>query len=500
MTLRICVILAEGRPAGPGERRFLDMIAADARFELACVTAAPPPAPALPRPVAATLAAEGRAFPAPDRAPGDVPPAVALETAAARGCDVAVDFSHGPAALRLAEVAVHGLWRLSAFAGAAGLAEARDRAPVTRVTIWRHANGKPPVPLAGAAYDTKFLATRNRAFMREKSVQLAVRELARLSRGEAHPGAAPAAAPRGFGTADLPGYLFRTARELAARSVRAASEKLGRRPGMFHLRVGAGDGRDFDPARATDLVPGGNTFWADPFLFLHEDVLYLFYEDYDYTTRRGHLGVGRLDGMRFTPLGRALERPHHLSFPFVFRWRDEILMIPETHAAGRVEVWRATAFPLEWELAATALEGVAAVDTVVVEHDGQWWMFTNICRDSFGDFCSELHLYRVDGPMLRTVEPHPLNPVVIDAQSARAGGRVFAADGRLYRASQDNSHGIYGYGLNLMEITELSPARYAERRVRHVTPDFMPGIMGCHHLDAAGGRFVVDVRRRYIGA
>ena len=51
-----------------------------------------------------------------------------------------------------------------------------------------------------------------------------------------------------------------------------------------------------------------------------------------------------------------------------------------------------------------------------------------------------------------------------------------------------------------MEITRLDQSGYAERRVRHVVGDFDETIMGCHHMDAAAGRFVIDVRRRSLVA
>jgi hypothetical protein len=501
MTLRLCVILDRDRAPDPGMRRFLAAVSGDARFDLVAVTTAPAPASALPGAVRFALAAEARLFPAPDSAPDAVPATTALDPAMSAGCDVIIDFSHAEAALTHAGSARHGLWRLSAYGEGAGLAEARDRAPVTWVTLWRYSSTAPPEAVASARYDTKFLATRNTAFAREKSVQMILRELARLDLAGSLAAGKPAPVPpRPFASRDLPGYALRTGTKLAARALNAGLARLGGRPGAFFLRLVEGDALNFDPTTGTDLIAPGNAYWADPFLFEHDGALYLFYEEYDYASGLGHLAVGRLEGDRLIPLGAALKRPYHLSYPFVFRWQDDILMIPESNAAGRVEVWRATAFPTEWELASVAFEGIEAADTVVFEHQGAWWLFTNICQDSFGDFGTELHLFAIDGPMLNEITPHPLNPVVIDATTARGGGRVFARDGRLYRTSQDNSHGIYGFGLNLTEITDLSRTSFSERRREHIKPDFEPDIMGCHHMDSAAGRVVIDIRRRQIGA
>lgn len=506
MPLGICVVLGREHRPGPGERRLLAALADDARFNVDCVTEAPRPATTISATVRAAFAIERLLFREPDQAPTAVPDMTPFDVARQGRYDVVVDFSYGEAALALAETAREGVWRLTAFAPAAGLTQPRDRAPFNQVRLLRHRDGAGAETrvetLATARYNTKFLATRNVSFIREKSVQMVIQALARLAltgsavRGDIAP---PLGEVRGFAARDLPGYLVRTVSELAIRIWNEIGERTGRRPGMFVVRLGSGDPLAFDPATSIDLEAPPGTFWADPFLFEDASALYLFYEQYDYATRRGNLGVGRIEGDTIVPLGTALETPYHLSFPFVFRWNDEILMIPETHEVGRIEVWRATEFPTRWEKAAVAFEGVAAADTVVFEKDGQWWMFTNICNDSHQDFAAELHLFRIDSPMLNEIVPHPLNPVVIDTRTARGGGRVFAHEGRLFRASQDNSHATYGYGLNLMEITRLDDTGYEERPLRHIVADFADGIMACHHTDAAAGRFVIDVRLQAMG-
>ncbi|MEC7765291.1 MAG: hypothetical protein VX874_25535 [Pseudomonadota bacterium] len=496
--LKICVILKTG-DAGPGERRFLRGLADDPRLSLAVLTSCPSPEPSLPVVWRGALAFEARMFPPPDDLPGDVGPMTPFSEDVAAGCDVIVDFSMSRAAARLAHLARFGLWRLSTYDEAAGLTEARIRAAVTEVAL-SVLTSDGEATIATARFDTKFIASRNAAFAREKSVLLMLRELARVSRDGTLPApvTAPSMSPVPRG-ADLADYLCALTWELAMRVVRRIEAKRGKRPGMFFLRLSRGPLSKLDPASGVDLLPPGNTYWADPFLMEHEGETFLFYEDFDYATHHGHLSVGRLDGMRMEPLGPVMQMPHHLSFPFVFRWKGEVWMIPETHQAKRIELWRATDFPLEWEREAVGFDGLEASDTVVFEHGGQWWLMTNVANDSFGDFGSELHLFAIDDPMMTNPRPHPLNPVVLDATTARNGGRVFVENGRLYRASQDNSNGVYGYGLNLMEITELSMTGYRERRVRHITPDALDGIMGMHHMDAGGGYTVMDLRRSFTG-
>jgi hypothetical protein len=46
----------------------------------------------------------------------------------------------------------------------------------------------------------------------------------------------------------------------------------------------------------------------------------------------------------------------HLFFPFVFAESDEIDMVPESHQANSVRLYKAVDLPIEWWLAIDGLE------------------------------------------------------------------------------------------------------------------------------------------------
>ncbi len=494
--LSVAIVLTDAAHPSNGELRLLDHLTADPRYEVSALWHAAPPTvpPTLSERIRAAF--ENRAVPVP---PAYVPrhwhPAAALpQPDEAPAADVIVDFSHSGIPEAVTTAAGQGLWRVSSYLPGAGIADAVAGRPVTRVDLIRTLPDGGQQAISHAVYDTKFLARRNAGYIREKSVQLIIHALACLHR-DGKVTVAPGPATEKAARASLTGYGYRTAREVAYRIADKASARLGGSPGGFGLRIGTGDITSFDPASGIDVPMPKGHFWADPFLMVHENRVFCLFEDFDYDTGLGQIGAGVLTDRGMDDLGRAFSASHHLSFPFVFRHQGEIFMMPETHQAGRLEIWRATGFPLQWTLHATAFEGTGLADTVLFTRDGAWWMLTGLCNDSFGDFCGELHLFRTSGPDLSWMEPHPLNPVVIGADTARGGGRVHDVGGRLLRVSQDNSGGIYGWGLNVMEIERLSPTEYAERRVRHVTPDFAPGLVGCHHFDCAGGRWILDVRR-----
>ena len=410
-------------------------------------------------------------------------------------CDVIVDLRPGPAPADLCARARFGVWQFSCHDDRSiAAAMARGASAVTCEIYRQTADDPVRRVMCQTLVQGKHAIAPTQAFASEKTVQLALHMLRRLAMSRVLP---PATGIAAFGDAPAVRDLAR----YGLRMFRQAVSRLGRRllPGKgraapFGLRTGKGDLPDLDPGPGTDLPQPEDVFRADPFLFENDGEVFCFFEEFPFETGRGKIAVARLHEGGAEPLGDALVTDYHLSFPFVFRHEGEIFLMPETLQADRLEIWRCTEFPLKWERHATAFEGQGMADPVLFQSGDAWWLFANTSHDSFGDFSSELSLFRVDGPDLGKIVPHPLNPVVVGSDVARGGGRVFERDGRLYRFSQDNSGDIYGYGLNLMNITELSESGYEERRIAHFTPDRIPGALGCHHADAVAGWFVVDVR------
>ncbi|UJW77382.1 glucosamine inositolphosphorylceramide transferase family protein [Rhizobium sp. SL42] len=400
-----------------------------------------------------------------------------------------------------------GEWRFSFSAEAcegtdwSGYAGVIENRPATemRIDIRRGAPLRHET-LVAAAFNTKFSAIRNADFIKERAVTLVMRELRRVAdTGRLEPSGnratdkARSDPPSG---SVLLRYGWGLASELLARSCKALQSKFGGGAAVWALYVGQGSPRDFDPRQSVLIAPDKDEIRADPFLLEHEGEVYLFYEAYAPGDGKAHIAVSRLVGNRVERLGIALNCPHHLSYPFIFRHDGQLFMMPETNQARRLEIWRCVEFPLRWELHSTALEGQSPADSTLTQFNGRWWLLTNLSDfHAYEDHCSELHIFEVDGPDLKTVVAHRNNPVVIDSTTARNGGRPFVQDGKLYRPSQRNEFGIYGYGLNIMEIEQLDLDSFRERCVRTITPDFSPGLVACHHMDAAGGHYVIDAMR-----
>jgi hypothetical protein len=258
----------------------------------------------------------------------------------------------------------------------------------------------------------------------------------------------------------------------------------------------------FDHAfgRFNRLIPPSDRFWADPFPVKVGDTHFIFLEEYLYATRKAHISVVELNrgDVPRAPVP-VLERPYHLSYPFMFEWRDEYFMVPEAASSGRVELYRARAFPHDWVMEQVLLDGVPGIDPTLVEIDKTWWMFLNLAPGPGGYGANdELHLYAAESP-IGPWRPHRLNPVISDVRSARPAGRLFQYQRDWYRPSQDSSN-RYGYALKLNRITQLTESSYAESEVATVLPTWHRGLLANHTFNQTDDLCCIDglVRRRKV--
>lgn len=267
---------------------------------------------------------------------------------------------------------------------------------------------------------------------------------------------------------------------------------LGTRYGCWTLFIGKGNFLESTLFRLKPVAMPKGEFWADPFVFEYRDEKYVFFENYSYSTGRGKISCGKIEKDQLVDVVDVLTTDYHLSYPFVFEEDGEIYLMPEAAENNRLEIHRCTRFPDKWELFTTAFEGERIVDaTFHDDQNGQKWLFLNKMIDST-DSVAELYVYQVDSIEVNNPVPHQDNPVLIDSKVARGAGPTFQYEGQTYRPSQRNSDGIYGRAINVNKITKLNLHEYEEETIVTAYPDFLPGLMGMHHLHQADDMFVID--------
>jgi hypothetical protein len=232
-------------------------------------------------------------------------------------------------------------------------------------------------------------------------------------------------------------------------------------------------------------APRGH-FQADPFLFMHGDRRWLFFEDYDYAARRACIACAEVlaDG-RLAASVTVLTRPYHLSYPCVFSTEDGIYMIPETRGHGTVELYRCRSFPDAWEFVQVLLDA-QAVDTTVWCEAGLCWFFVTLREPRDGAL--QLWLFYSTSVTAEWVS-HPANPISTDARSSRGAGAIYRESGKLIRPSQDCSKN-YGRSFTLNEILLLNREEYCERALCMV--EAPKGFIGTHTYAKLDDLEVID--------
>jgi hypothetical protein len=234
------------------------------------------------------------------------------------------------------------------------------------------------------------------------------------------------------------------------------------------------------------------TYYADPFLFVHAGRTWLFAEAFPYDGRVGYLVAAPLgpDGTP-GPFETVLSRPYHLSYPQIFAHDGEVFMVPESGGNHAVEILRATEFPKVWAPHTVLMDKTTLSDPTLFEHGGRWWMLGS-GRAYGGSSQDELSAFHAPSPF-GPWTAHAANPIKSDARCSRPGGPVMRRDGRLLRPAQDCVDG-YGAGLAWCEIQELTPDSFREEVIgRWRGVDFGP-YQGVHTYTAAGGFEAIDLK------
>ena len=218
------------------------------------------------------------------------------------------------------------------------------------------------------------------------------------------------------------------------------------------------------------------TTTADPFLYTHEDRLYLFYEV------QTDFGVGEIWAQSMDALGEwsshgcVLNEDFHLSYPQVFSLDGKIWMIPEASASGKVWLYSAEVFPNEWIKSRILIHEVLLDPSIIIQSEGIFLLGTT--REN------ELKIYfsqDLNHEFILT------NIVKLENKFlARNAGRPIYVKNILYRLAQDNQYG-YGQSISLLQIDELTISKYSEHismtALFKIRPKWMK--FGCHHLSTA---------------
>lgn len=245
---------------------------------------------------------------------------------------------------------------------------------------------------------------------------------------------------------------------------------------------------------------------ADPFLFVHNDRLFLFYESMLFGKGQGLIKMrSTTDLQHWTEPALITHEPKtHFSYPFVFEDGGEVYMMPETGCDHNIRLYKATDDTL------THFEPYKVIlqreefpkdlkfdycDSCIYKNDGLYYLFTSYSTET-EYFLQLFTSTSLTGPYTE----HPSSPICRGNKLGRCGGSLIESKGHLYRVAQD-CEDSYGAQLHLLEIDELTPDSYKEHVAEeNILPTDEPFYAeGGHQLNFAEfkGKTVVATDARY---
>ena len=184
-------------------------------------------------------------------------------------------------------------------------------------------------------------------------------------------------------------------------------------------------------------------FLADPFFVKEKDTFYLFFEHKKNKTNADIGLLTSVDGKNYQYRGTVLTQKFHLSYPQVFKYRNDFYMIPESKRANAILLYKAHRFPFGWKVCDTLVPNVQLVDPSLYLSDTLNIMVAT-------DYAKNMYVYRADS-LFGKWELHQ-KPIALIGTESRAGGRFFADQKGLLLPVQDFSRG-YGCGLSLYRFS-----------------------------------------------
>ena len=284
-------------------------------------------------------------------------------------------------------------------------------------------------------------------------------------------------------------------------------DKLFKKEGVFAAALFANDELTLDVFDEQHLIyqlpikglwkPKPVLFQADSFLFVKDEVLFLFYE-FQHWDNPGYIVMTKTSDLKtWTKPIIVLQEPFHLSFPYVFEDNGTVYMIPESQESDSIRLYQANDSLTSFTFVRTLLkkereEGLHynLNDSHIYKKDDTYYLFTSYQKD----WMYHQELYVTEDLLNGTFVRHPQSPVCASNEYGRNGGSLIQYGNKLLRVTQD-CHQSYGDNISLMEVTQLDEQHYQEQLfMRNVFPKNSIFMDGGHQLN------IVQYKGQYIYA
>lgn len=218
-------------------------------------------------------------------------------------------------------------------------------------------------------------------------------------------------------------------------------------------------------------------FIADPFFIKEKDSFYIFFEHKKNNNYHAVIGlITSKDGHEYKYRGTVLKESFHLSYPQVFKYKNQFYMLPESQGSNHVLLYKSDKFPFGWKVCDTLLANTQLKDPTIYLSDS-----LNIIVGSDKNF--KMQMYQSNH--LNGNWTLHRRSVVMEGSESRPGGRFLADKNGLILPVQ-SFHKGYGSGLSIYRL-QFKNNDYKVRKEKHLLLHSQQNIKefnaGMHHLD-----------------
>lgn len=239
-------------------------------------------------------------------------------------------------------------------------------------------------------------------------------------------------------------------------------------------------------------------WYADPIIYLHEGREYCFFEMYDRKLLRGGIGVADVTENGLENIRLIIEEEFHMSYPTVFKWEDNIFMIPECSETKGIRLYKCLKFPENWECIKCFDGRANYTDTNIVGVDDDAIILDSSVFNEDNPFQTKTMWNKLKMDLENN--RFELSSIKEEAYSYvdRNGGAIVELDGEIYVPKQISQKNDYGLGLNFFEY-DKNGLEHKEEKVKTIAADdfrtdIKKKVTGIHTYARGSSAEVIDIR------
>jgi len=239
-------------------------------------------------------------------------------------------------------------------------------------------------------------------------------------------------------------------------------------------------------------IPNPENHWfADPFLVNKGKNYYIFFEDFSLKKKKGSISCIKVNlNNKKEYFKEIIKENFHLSFPFIFKYKQNYFMVPESSENNSLRLYKCIKFPNKWKFYKKIMKNINCVDPVIFKWKNKWILLISKPENTF--LYNKLYAYTSKNPLSNDWKPLTSNPVVKSNILGRNAGLIQEKKGRIYRVSQAYISGNYGAYISINKVLNILKNKYHEKKIKSIFPFSKKNIKGIHTLNYVKNFTVFD--------